>query len=455
MSLQTNQDLPYNRSNSESIVHYATQLIGKSLREATGVGHIDDMASRKGTLGNAVEYYYFKFDPNSDPDPDFNEVGIELKTTPLKRTKKGEIVSKERLVLSMINYMEVVNETWETSAVLKKSDKILLLSYLHDPDANPVDYVFYLAELWSIPEEDLYTIKRDWETVVDKVRRGLAHEISSGDTLFLEACTKAANSEARRPQPFSDIPAKPRAWALKQSYMTAVTKKLLDAQGIARDEKQRKLPLRELVEQRFDKYVGYTEDDLGYMFGLLGKGKKKPKNRCALITKRILGVDPESKILEFEKAGIKTKTMRIKRNGVPKESISFPAFDYFDLVNTDFEDSDFLRHLEQKYLFVIYREDSDIRDEFHLDSVMFWQMPESDLPEAKRCYDEMRERVRSGHADNSVKSTENRCCHVRPHGRNNDDTKMTPYGVPVVKKCFWLNAKYIASELQRLIEERR
>ena len=140
---------------------------------------------------------------------------------------------------------------------------------------------------------------------------------------------------------------------------------------------------------------------------------------------------------------------------MPKESISFPVFDYFELVDTEFEDSDFLGYLEQKYLFVIYREDSDMRGEFHLDSVMFWQMPESDLPEAKRCYDEMRERVRNGHADNSVKSTENRCCHVRPHGRNNDDTKMTPYGVPVVKKCFWLNAKYIASELQRLIDERR
>lgn len=455
MAFSENTHVLYDRANADSIVSYAAQLVGKTLRETTGVQHIDSMATRKGTLGNAIEYYYFKFNPNSDPNPDFNEVGIELKTTPLKRTKKGDIVSKERLVLSMINYMEVVNETWETSAVIKKSSKILLLSYLYDPDLDPVDYEFYLAELWSIPEEDLYTIRRDWETVVDKIRRGLAHEISSGDTLYLEACTKAANSEVRRPQPFSDIPAKPRAWALKQSYMTTVTKKLLDAQGIARDEKQRELSLRELVEQRFDEYVGYTEDDLGHMFGLLGKGKKKPKGLCALITKRILGVDPDSKILEFEKAGIKTKTMRIKCNGVPKESISFPVFDYFELVETEFEDSAFLEYLEQKYLLVIYREDSDMRGEYHLDSVMFWQMPEHDIPEAKRCYEMMRDRVRKGHAENSVKSTENRCCHVRPHGRNNEDTKMTPYGVPVVKKCFWLNAKYIASELQRLIEEHR
>lgn len=446
-------NLPYNRNDAESIVHYATELVGKTLRETTGVDNIDDTSSRKGSFGNAVEYYYFKFDPNSSPSPDFNEVGIELKTTPLKRTKKGELVSKERLVLSMINYMNIVDETWETSTVLKKSKKILLLSYLYEPNINPVDYEFYLAELWSIPEEDLYTIKRDWETIVNKVRAGRAHEISSSDTLYLEACTKAANASIRRPQPCSDTPAKPRAWALKQSYMTTVTQRMMDTQGIQRNASQKRLSLRELVEQRFDKYIGYTEDDLAYKFGLLKKGKTRPKNLGALITKRILGVDQESKILEFEKAGVKTKTMRIQRNGIPKESISFPTFDYIELANTEFEDSDFLEYLKQKYLFVIYREDSDIRGEYHLDSVLFWQMPESDIPEAKRCYDEMRWRVKKGHADNSVKSSENRCCHVRPHGRNSKDTKMTPYGVPVVKKCFWLNAKYIASEIQKLIDE--
>lgn len=447
-------DIPYDRNDAESIVYYATQLVGKTLRETTGVESIDNPASRKGSLGNAVEYYYFKFDPNSDSNPDFNEVGIELKTTPLKKTKKGELVSKERLVLSMINYMDVIDETWETSAVLKKSEKILLLSYLHDPDRNPVDYEFYLAELWSIPDEDLYTIKRDWEVVVNKVREGRAHEISSGDTLYLEACTKAADSDVRCSQPYSDIPAKPRAWALKRSYMTAVTKRMLDAQGIQRDDAQKELSLKELVEQRFDEYIGYTEEDLAYKFNLIKEGTKRPKNLGALITKRILGVDEGSKILEFEKAGIKTKTMRIKSNGVPKESISFPVFDYIKLVETDFESSDFLSYLEQKYLFVIYREDPDIRGEYHLDNVLFWQMPEEDLVEAKRCYDEMRQRVINRQADNSVKSTENRCCHVRPHGRDSKDTKMTPYGVPVVKKCFWLNAKYIASEIQRLIKGR-
>jgi hypothetical protein len=80
-------------------------------------------------------------------------------------------------------------------------------------------------------------------------------------------------------------------------------------------------------------------------------------------------------------------------------------------------------------------------------------MPESDLEEAEKCYNAMHENVRSGHADRSVKSSENRCCHVRPHARDGSDTIMTPYGKPVVKKSFWLNAEYIALEIKRLIEE--
>lgn len=447
-------ELPYDRTNKESIVYYAMDLKGRTLREAAGVERIDDPVVRRGSFGNAVEYYYFKFDPNNDPNPDFNEVGIELKTTPLKRTKRGDLVSKERLVLSKISYMNVVDETWETSAVLKKCSDILLLFYLYVPDVNPVDYEFYLVELWSIPEEDVPTVRQDWETIVEKVRQGRAHEISGSDTLYLEACTKAANSDVRTKQPFSDVPAKPRAWALKQSYMTAVSNKLLQAQAIERTDAQRELPLLELVRARFVPYFGKTEDELARMFDIVKPNARKPKSLGAMITRRILGIDEDSRILEFEKAGIKTKTMRLRRSGMLKESVSFPAFDNFKVAETAFEDSDFHEQLEQKYLFVIYRESETESGRFLLDDVMFWQMPEADLPEARRCYDEMQRRIRMGKAEDSVKSSENRCCHVRPHGRDSQDTIPTPQGDEVVKRSFWLNQAYLKDEIARGLEER-
>ena len=452
--INAGKNLPYDPSDRQSICHYAEQLKGSTLREKTGADEVADIRKNKGSFGSAVESHYFLLDLNNESEADFWEAGLELKTTPLKLTRDGRLVAKERLVIGMIDYMQVVHETFETSHLMAKAKDMLLVSYVWSADASPLDYRIVMTELVSIPglpEGDLAQIKQDWETVVDKVRAGLAHEISGSDTLYLEACTKAANAQARRPQPYSSIEAKPRAWALKASFMTAMTNRLMgQTQPIDRSQDERKMPLLQLVRKRFAPYFGLTEHQLAERFGLGKPGARLPKNLCALITRRILGVTDDAKIEEFEKAGIKPKTMRIKANGMPKESMSFPCFDYFDLAETLFEESDFAAYLEGKYLFVIFREDATERGVYRLADVAFWQMPEADMDEARRCYDEMQRRVRTGRAQDSVKSSENRCCHVRPHGRDGSDTLSTPQGDAVVKKCFWLNAAYLKGEVARI-----
>jgi DNA mismatch repair protein MutH len=331
---------------------------------------------------------------------------------------------------------------------MNKASSVLLIAYLYEKGKDPLDYEVLFADTWHIPQEDLPQIRRDWETVVEKVRSGHAEDISGSDTLYLEACTKAADSTVRRSQPYSDVPAKPRAWALKASYMTAIENGLLERRArIARSISEQGMDLLSLVRERFRPYFGMTEEELCRRFEVGTPGKRLPKSACALVTKRILGVDDDAKIAEFEKAGIVPKTMRVKRNGRPKEAVSFPAFSYFDLEERDFESSDFLGYLQQKYLFVIYREGAD--GTYRLSDVCFWQMPESDIPEAKRCYDQMRQNVRDGHAEVSVRSTENRCCHVRPHGANKADTCPQPHGEPVTKKCFWLNQSYLQEEIAK------
>ena len=449
---EEHKTLPYDNTDKESIYNYAIELLGSTLREKSNVEQIDDISRNKGSFGNAVEQFYFYIDNNGISAPDFAEAGVELKTTPLKKNKDGSLSSKERLVIGMIDYMNVVDETFETSHLLEKAKDILLISYLWEPDKEPLDYHIELVEmidLEDLPEGDLAQIKEDWETVVDKIRAGLAHELSGSDTLYLEACTKAANSSIRRKQPNSNIEAKPRAWALKPSYMTAMSNRLIrNMQAIERDEDERSIPLIELVKNRFAPYFGLTETELAERFGYLQEGRRKPKNLCALITRKILGVSDNAKIEEFEKAGIVPKTIRVKRNGTPKEAMSFPYFDYCELAITPYEDSDFARYIDQKYLFVIYRESDD--GEYLLSDVAFWQMPEVDVEDAKKCYEEMRNRVKDGRADESVKSTENRVCHVRPHARDGNDTLMTPQGKSVVKKSFWINQKYLAKEIARV-----
>ena len=437
--------LGYDPCSQESIIEYAGQLAGKTLREATGISQIDDPHRRRGAFGNALEEFYFKIPPNSSPKADFDGAGLELKSTPLKRNKNGELAAKERLVISQINFMNVVDEDFEHSHLMDKAENILLVSYLYEQDKDPLDYVIQSAMRWSFPEDDLPQIKKDWEAVVGKVRSGHAEDISGSDTLYLEACTKAKDSTVRTRQPYSDALAKPRAWALKASYMTAVQRKIIDElQSIPRAAGEKNLGLLELLRSRFAPYLGMSEAQLAEKFHVSGS-----KDRCARITKKILGVNESSEIEEFAKAGIVPKTIRVRTSGRPKEALSFPTFDYYELLERDFEDSDFYGYLMQKYLFVLYREDAE--GVYRLRDICFWQMPEDDLFDARLCYDQMRENVRKGRADISVKSSENRCCHVRPHGRDGKDTRPQPYGPPVVKKSFWLNQGYLQEELARAL----
>lgn len=60
----------------------------------------------KGQYGNYIEKYFYGYQPNSDSAADFDKIGVELKVTPFKVNKNGSISAKERLVLTILNYME-------------------------------------------------------------------------------------------------------------------------------------------------------------------------------------------------------------------------------------------------------------------------------------------------------------------------------------------------------------
>jgi DNA mismatch repair protein MutH len=42
----------------------------------------------KGNFGQILEKFYFGYDPNSKSEADFFEIGMELKTSPLKQLTK-------------------------------------------------------------------------------------------------------------------------------------------------------------------------------------------------------------------------------------------------------------------------------------------------------------------------------------------------------------------------------
>ena len=51
--------------------------------------------------------------------------------------------------------------------------------------------------------------------------------------------------------------------------------------------------------------------------------------------------------------------------------------------------------------------------------------------------------------NNLPNASDNRVCHVRPHGQNASDTYPLPDGKEYTKQCFWLNNSYILSQIDK------
>ena len=75
-------------------------------------------------------------------------------------------------------------------------------------------------------------------------------------------------------------------------------------------------------------------------------------------------------------------------------------------------------------------------------------MPMKDLNEVKKVWEETKKRINQNNCENLPKKSENLVSHVRPHARNSQDTTKTLDGKAVVKKSFWLNAKYLKEQIE-------
>lgn len=461
-----NLDLPYDKRSKESILKHARLLLGKSLWQLHPEAR--QIQSGKGGLGNAVEKYHFGYDPNSKSEADFAEAGIELKCTPLKRLPDGSMVSKERLVLNMIDYVEESKKTFYESSFWKKNELLLLMFYLHEEFKLSFDELFKIIRLWNFPETDLKIIKDDWTVIHNKILAGKAHELSEGDTFYLAACTKGSKAGAEmREQPNSSEKAPQRAYSIKSKYINSIILDSLkhpemfndvymsekqrqkiemaiaDTESIVRDVKdyQEDETFEQLIERKFKKFYGKTIAEIEVEAGVnLGQSKSMAYNAC----RAILGVKA-NKIAEFEKAGIAIKTIRLEQNGNLKEAMSFPNVNYKEIVQEDsWENSALYEMFTQRFLFVVFRKPEQKNDkEVRLEKVMFWTMPVGDLKQGKILWEDTQFKVNMGDYDHFMKTADNPVCHIRPKAQNAADTTESAQGQQVKKMCYWLNREYV------------
>lgn len=476
--------------NESELLEKAKSAIGQRIGDWDDNNRLDNPSS-KGNIGVVMEEGFFGYAPNSRREADFADLGIELKVTGYKWVNKNTQVSaKERLVLTMIDYHKEIKNVFNKSDCYHKLDKILLLLYEYIKGQEKRDFVIsniYLYKFLEMPEEDQKIIIDDWNFIINKIKLGKAHELSEGDTFYLGACTKGANSSIARSQPFSNIVAMPRAFSLKSTYMTyllrnKVFNKSMDRETFLKDlDKLKKHSLEELIYLAFEPYVQKTLNEIDQLISqpVMRKGVK---SYLSIYVTRMLKVNDRAinKIEEFEKSNIKIKTIRVKKDGTIKESMSFPAFKFKKIVNETWEDSETRELFESnKYLFVIFDEIDDGKQEYQFRGVKLWNMPLSDLDTYVKLVWVETVRILNGDLEidirnhrfenNFPKNSQNPIAHIRPHGQNSDDTYELPSSCSIkvissdesksierfmkehvfTKQCFWLNKDYVRKIIGR------
>lgn len=173
----------------------------------------------------------------------------------------------------------------------------------------------------------------------------------------------------------------------------------------------------DIIIERFEPYYEKSEIELANLFNI----NIKNKGFRSKIISSILKIKSDVNFSEeFQKAFIISKAIRVEQNNKIKESISFPKIDFKNLVNEDWLDSLFYQQIGlSRFMFCIFKKENK---EYIFKKVKFWNMPISDLNQAKQVWEQTKDLIVKNKlifdnfsVKNFPKSSENPVSHVRPH----------------------------------------
>ena len=149
---------------------------------------------------------------------------------------------------------------------------------------------------------------------------------------------------------------------------------------------------------------------------------------------------------EFMKAGLTMKTIRVQANGKIKEAMSFENIDYMEVAECDeWFDSRLYELFSSRFMFVIFKEQTKDKEDYVLDDVFFWTMPQADLEFAETYWNHIKENIQADHISEEYwwKGSDRKKFHVRPKAGKATDLAPTPSGKGAKKFCYWFNNDYI------------
>ena len=151
----------------------------------------EHLLREKGWQGQLLEYV-LGATAGSKPVPDFEHLGIELKTIPIGFNGKP----LETTYVSVVPLTKLTGMTWQSSTVKKKLTHVLWLPILAEKTIQPIDRTIGSGFLWQPSLAQEQQLQRDWEEQMELIALGRIDEISGHLGEVMQIRPKAANSKA-------------------------------------------------------------------------------------------------------------------------------------------------------------------------------------------------------------------------------------------------------------------
>lgn len=215
------------------LVTRAAELAGLTLGDVAttlGIAAPLDLRRAKGWVGQLLERA-LGATARSRAVPDFEHLGIELKTLPVR----GDGVPCESTFVCTIDLDRIAAVGWEESLVRSKLRRVLWVPVEGEREIPVAARRIGTALLWSPSGEDLAALRFDWEELAGIIGRGDVENVTGHLGRYLQVRPKARDSRSRRRgvdaegAPFAALP---RGFYLRAAF----TAKLLREHYLLRDQ---------------------------------------------------------------------------------------------------------------------------------------------------------------------------------------------------------------------------
>lgn len=180
---------------TEELLERARGLAGRTLGEVAtelAIQAPQHLRGHKGWVGHLMEHALGATAQSRDA-PDFEELGVELKTLPVSAAGKP----LETTFVCTIPLHEVGETPWEVSRVRRKLAQVLWVPVEGERQIPVPKRRIGSAVLWTPSDEELSALRHDWEELAGIIGRGDIESITGRLGRFLQVRPKAANASVR------------------------------------------------------------------------------------------------------------------------------------------------------------------------------------------------------------------------------------------------------------------